>query len=113
MGHTRRLDTSMDYGKTERLDPADAIGDEADRHAESVWPVVIRPQPMRLSDLEARIASEPEFARVVVTRPAFAFSLARAVMTRDPSARLTWGDVGALAKRLVCLAVDATTPSIT
>ena len=52
MGHTRRLDTSMDYGKTERFDSADAIGDEADRHVESVWPVVIRPQPLRLADLE-------------------------------------------------------------
>jgi len=103
----------MDYGKAERMGSADTIGDEPDREGESAWPVVIRPQPLRLHELEARIAREPEFARVVAARPAFAHSLARAVMTRDPSARLAWDCVDALAARLVRLAVDAAAPSIT
>lgn len=113
MGHTRRLDTSMDYGKTERMDAAERVGDEPDREVGSGWPVVIRPQPLRLADLEARIAREAEFARAVATRRSFAGSLARAVWTRDPSARLAWSNADELAERLVRLAVGAKAPSIT
>lgn len=102
----------MDYGNMERTEGTTVDG-EADGGLVSDWPVVIRPQPLRLEDLEARIVGEMEFARAVVSRPAFARSLARAVLTRDPSARLFWRDSEGLAERLMRLAAGATASSIT
>lgn len=102
----------MDYGNMECTEGTTVDG-EADGGLVSDWPVVIRPQPLRLEGLEARILGEPEFARAVASRPGFARSLARAVLTRDAAARLAWPDVDGLAGRLMRLAAGATAPSIT
>ncbi len=103
----------MDYGKVERMDTeGPTVEDKAGGASHAGWPVVIRPERLRLVDLEARIGREPALARAIASRPSFARSLARAVLTLDSSAGLAGSDLDELTERLICLGNRPSAPVI-
>lgn len=67
-------------------------------------PLVIRPRPLRLVDVERRLRSEAGLAARLVARPDFAGQLARALFARDREARTRFADPAALAAHLAAQA---------
>lgn len=64
-------------------------------------PMIIRPEPLRLADIERRLRDEPDLAWAVRTRPAFCATLAHALMRRDEHARARFADHHDLGRHLV------------
>ena len=72
---------------------------------ETEFPVVIRPQPLRLDDIEWRVCHDPGLVAHLRGRPSFCTVLAAAVLVRDRRARSRFRDVSALASYLRALVV--------
>jgi len=63
-------------------------------------PLVIRPVPLRLSDVERRARRDPEFAGTLQRRPDVCAMLARALLQRDAAARARFSDQRSLCAHL-------------
>src|SRR5262245_29115809 len=63
-------------------------------------PLVIRPVPLRLSDVERRARRDPEFAATLQRRPEVCALLARALLQRDAAARALFADHRSLCDHL-------------
>lgn len=63
-------------------------------------PLVIRPAPLRLRDIERRAQHDEDFAVLLRSEPAVRATVARAILARDEEARQRFGDVHALADHL-------------
>ena len=59
-------------------------------------PIVIRPRPLRLEELERRVRLDGELAQQLATRIDFCATLARVLLARDGQARARFADSGAL-----------------
>jgi hypothetical protein len=64
---------------------------------------MIRPQTLRLDQLQQLIERHAGFAHLLATRPAQVRHLARKVFRRDPGARARFADVDALVAHLLVL----------
>ena len=63
-------------------------------------PVVIRPEPIRLAEIERRLLRDASFARSMTERPDFRIRLAFAIHHRDAEARQRFATAAALADHL-------------
>jgi len=63
-------------------------------------PLVIRPAPVRLRDVERRVRHDEVFAVLLRSEPAVRATVARAILARDEEARQRFGDVHTLADHL-------------
>jgi hypothetical protein len=66
-------------------------------------PVVIRPVPLRLSDVERRARRDPEFAGTLQRRRDVCALLARVLLQRDAAARARFADQRSLCDHLSSL----------
>ena len=64
------------------------------------FPIVIRPDPITLADLEARIVRNPDLVSHLREHPEFCATLARGVYRRDTAARERFADASTLAAHL-------------
>jgi hypothetical protein len=63
-------------------------------------PVVIRPRPLRLAELERRLRADFRLAAALAEQPTFCATLAGVLFARDAEARSRFADVDALAAHL-------------
>ena len=77
---------------------------EGEGSDEVALPVVIRPQRLLFGDVEAKLRQDRSFRRCLRELPAACAAVARAVMLRDRSARLRFGNFRELAAYLRVLA---------
>lgn len=63
-------------------------------------PLVIRPAPVRLADVEHRARHDEDFARLLRDEPAVRATVARAILARDEDARARFEDAHTLAAHL-------------
>jgi hypothetical protein len=66
----------------------------------SELPVVIRPRPLRLAELERRLRADRSLATALAAQPSFCATLAGALFARDAEARTRFADVDELAAYL-------------
>ena len=88
----------MHTGKIEPREPAGEGG-----RGPIDLPVVIRPEPLRLVDIEWRVRGDTDLAAQLRERPDFCAVLARALFLRDRQARLRFVDAPSLALHLQSL----------
>ena len=70
------------------------------RHDPIDLPLVIRPAPLRLSDVERRLRGNERFARALDEHPELRATLARAIWNRDAVARARFADAASVAEHL-------------
>lgn len=63
-------------------------------------PLVIRPVPVRLVDVEHRARHDEAFARLLREQPAVRATMARAILARDEEAKARFADAHELAAHL-------------
>jgi hypothetical protein len=63
-------------------------------------PVVIRPRPLRLAELERRLRADRRLAKALAEHTSFCATLASALFARDAEARSRFADVDQLAAHL-------------
>ena len=63
-------------------------------------PVVIRPRPLRLAELERRLGADRRLAAALAEQPSFCAMLAGALFARDAEARSRFADADELAAYL-------------
>ncbi len=64
---------------------------------------VIRPQPLRLVDIERRMMVDPEFTRAMAQDARFVEKIASALHVRCPEAKRKFGSAAEVAERLMSL----------
>jgi hypothetical protein len=63
-------------------------------------PLVIRPAPLRLFDVERRLRSDLRLLRALREHPELRATLSRAIWNRDPAARARFPDASSLGEHL-------------
>lgn len=74
--------------------------------AHAAFPLVIRPAPLHLVDVERRIEQDESFARLLREQPEFRSTIARAVHARDAAAKQRFESAAALADHLKALRAE-------
>lgn len=74
--------------------------------ADAAFPLVIRPAPLHLVDVERRIRQDESFARLLREQPEFRSTIARAVHARDAAAKHRFESPTALADHLKALRAE-------